>query len=90
MKSDYALQHEQHHFDITYYHACRFIQKLKAAAFTRSNYESLLEQLNNETYAEMEKMQDDYDGQTKHARLKEVQYEWNDKVDKLLVSLIIK
>ena len=88
MKNDYGLLHEQHHFDITYLLASRFIQRLKGAAFTRNNYEALLEKINNDTYAELEKMQNDYDGQTKNGQLKDVQGEWNEKVDKLLALAI--
>ena len=90
MKTDYALLHEQHHFDITYFSACQFVKKLKTAIFTRDNYDALIEKLNNETYAELEKMQDDYDGQTKNGQLKDVQAEWNEKIDKLLASIVIR
>jgi len=89
MKSNYALVHEQHHFDITYITACMFVKKLKAANFTLANYESLLDKLNNESYAELEKMQNDYDGQTKNGQLKDVQAEWNKKIDQQLAALII-
>jgi len=90
MKIDYALTHEQHHFDITYIHACRFVRKLRAAAFTRNNYEELLNQINDETYAELEKMQNDYDGQTKNGQLKDAQYAWNKKIDDILSTMVTK
>ena len=88
MNSDYALTHEQHHFDITYINACLFIQKLKAAHFTSNNYEALADQIHDECYEALGKMQDDYDGQTMNGRLPKVQLSWNKKIDKELSSLI--
>ena len=88
MQSDYALLHEQHHFDITYIGACLFINKLRAAAFTLSNYAELVESINNECNAEMEKMQNDYDGQTKNGQVENIQAGWNKKIDELLAALI--
>lgn len=88
MNSDYALVHEQHHFDITYINACLFIQKLKAAHFTSNNYEALVDQIHDECYEALGKMQDDYDGQTMNGRLPKVQLSWNKKIDKELSLLI--
>lgn len=88
MKSDYALLHEQHHFDITYIAACLFVKKLKAANFTLSNYSALIDKINDESYAGLEKMQNDYDGQTKNGQLKDVQAEWNKKIDLQLAALL--
>lgn len=88
MNSDYALMHEQHHFDITYINACLFIQKLKAAHFTSNNYEVLVDQIHDECYEALGKMQDDYDGQTMNGRLPKVQLSWNKKIDKELSLLI--
>lgn len=88
MKSDYALLHEQHHFDITYIAVCLFVKKLKAANFTLSNYSALIDKINDESYAGLEKMQNDYDGQTKNGQLKDVQAEWNKKIDQQLAALL--
>ena len=86
-ESDYALNHEQHHFDITYLVACLFVQKLKEAQFTRTNYDVLLDKIYKECREQLRKMQDDYDGQTKNGQLKYIQTEWNEKIDKQLRSL---
>ncbi len=83
-ESAYALNHEQHHFDITYLVTDLFVKKLKAIKFTRNNYNMLLEQAYVESYNELEKMQNDYDGQTKNGRLKEIQSQWNEKLEKHL------
>jgi FtsZ-binding cell division protein ZapB len=83
-ESDYALNHEQHHFDVSYIATCRFIEKLKAAKFTVANYDDLLTKIYNESTTEMESLQNDYDGQTKNGRLKDVQEQWNKKINTML------
>ena len=88
-ESNYALTHEQHHFDITYIVAYQFIQKLKVAKFTWHNYDTLLDKIYTESRLLLKKMQDDYDGQTKNGQLKTIQADWNDKIDKQLKSLSI-
>ena len=87
-KNEYVLGHEQHHFDITYIAVCLFVKKLKAANFTLSNYSALIDKINDESYAGLEKMQNDYDGQTKNGQLKDVQAEWNKKIDQQLAALL--
>ena len=87
--NDYALGHEQHHFDIAYLATCLFIRKLKAARFTMDNYADLLDQLYNESYDELERMQNQYDGETMNGRLKNVQADWNNKIDLQLSSTAI-
>jgi hypothetical protein len=83
-QSNYALTHEQHHFDVTYIVTDLFIQKLRAAKFTRNNYGDVVEKIYTETCRELEKMQNEYDGQTKNGQLKNIQAEWNDKIEKRL------
>lgn len=89
MDTDYALTHEQHHFDITYINTCSFIQKLRAAKFTFSNYNSLVDDIYDECYGSLRKMQDDYDGQTSNGRIKRAQSDWNARIDNMLTRLII-
>ncbi len=87
MASEYALLHEQHHFDLTYIQACLFFQKLKAAEFTVDNCPSLLDKINAACYEELNKMQNDYDGQTKNGQLKNIQAQWNKRIDLQLASI---
>ncbi|HMC99758.1 MAG TPA: hypothetical protein VKH37_06390 [Ferruginibacter sp.] len=89
LANDYALTHEQHHFDITYIATCMFIQKLRAAKFTMDNYATLLEQIYNESYDLLERMQNEYDGKTMNGRLRNVQLEWNKKIDLQLSTVAI-
>lgn len=88
MSTAYALEHEQHHFDITYINTCLFFKKLKEAKLNRSNYNALSEKIYNECVEALHQMQDAYDGETLNGRKKEVQAVWNDKINKQLASLI--
>ena len=65
------------------------IKKLKAAKFTRNNYDTLLDEIYTESRLQLKQMQDDYDGQTKNGQLKNIQTEWNDKIEKQLKLLSI-
>jgi len=87
MNTSYALLHEQHHFDITYIYACLFIQKLRLTRFTINNYAALIDKIHDECFTELDKMQDEYDGQTKNGRVNRQQSFWNKKIDRQLDSL---
>jgi FtsZ-binding cell division protein ZapB len=80
----YTLNHEQHHFDITYLAAKMFIDKVKTASLTTSNMNEVLDKLYKECTATMKKMQNDYDGETKNGQLKDKQAEWNNIINRLL------
>ena len=87
MNTNYALLHEQHHFDITYINTVAFIQKLKEAHFSQHNYQLVVDRIHDECFNALEKMQNDYDGETSNGRIKPVQEFWNKKIDNLLTSL---
>jgi len=89
MKTAYALLHEQHHYDITYINTCLFIQKLNAAKLTRSNFTSVVEKIHDECFAALNKMQDEYDGETANGRIENMQMSWNKKIDELLAAFTI-
>ncbi|RYY68217.1 MAG: hypothetical protein EOO13_12930 [Chitinophagaceae bacterium] len=78
--SDYVLNHEQHHFDISFIAATMFLEKLKTAGITKANYNSVLPKLYNDCVALMNKMQNEYDGQTKNGQLMDMQSQWNNLV----------
>ena len=88
MDTDYGLLHEQHHFDITYINACLFVQKLRAARFTRDNFSSLVDKIHDECFAILDKMQDDYDAETRNGRVPRQQSLWNKKIERELDALI--
>lgn len=86
MRSDYALVHEQHHFDITYLWACRFMAKLKAANFSDNNYNEVAERIYDECFHGLENNQNEYDGETRNGRIKSEQESWNRKIDGQLAA----
>jgi hypothetical protein len=89
MKTNYALTHEQHHFDITFLNTTLFVKKLKEAAFNKSNYNSVIEKIYDECFSALNKMQNDYDGETSNGRIENMQQYWNKKIDSQLAELII-
>ena len=89
MDSEYALLHEQHHYDITYINACLFIKRLKEAQFNSGNYDYLVEKIHDESFSDLQKMQDDYDGQTSNGRINRMQSFWNKKIDQQLETIVI-
>ena len=88
MDSEYALLHEQHHYDITYINACLFIQKLKEAPFNRINFNQLVDKIHDDCFDALSKMQDAYDGETLNGRINQQQKNWNKKIDQQLAALL--
>jgi hypothetical protein len=86
MNTNYALLHEQHHFDVTYINALLFVQKLKAAKFSKSNCSALSAQIHDDCFKALNKMQNEYDGETSNGRKPAVQAEWNKKIDGQLAA----
>ena len=82
----YILNHEQHHFDISYIAACIFIDKIQSVVMTNSDYNTLLPRVYDECIEIMNKMQDDYDGQTRNGQETAQQDKWNKFInDKLVI-----
>ena len=75
--TEYILNHEQQHFDISFIAASIFLEKLKTTRITQSNYNVVLPNLYKECCNIMNKMQDEYDVQTKNGQLKDEQERWN-------------
>lgn len=86
-KTNYILNHEQHHFDITYLVATMFIEKLKQQKITISNANTLLPKIYNDCCDIMNKMQDEYDLQTAHGQDKEMQQQWHETITKRLAAI---
>lgn len=83
----YILTHEQHHFDISYIAANMFVEKLRSTVFTIANFNQLLPKVYTESCSIMNKMQDEYDRQTKNGQLRDIQFKWNDFVDKKISQI---
>ncbi|MEP7164018.1 MAG: hypothetical protein ABI741_04945 [Ferruginibacter sp.] len=77
----YILNHEQHHFDISYIAACIFVDKIQSAIITTKDYNSLLPRIYDECIDAMNKMQDDYDGQTRNGQETAFQEKWDKFID---------
>ena len=73
----YILTHEQHHFDVSYLAAGIFMNKIKNTVITTSNINTVLPKIYKECCDMMNKMQDDYDGQTMNGQLEDKQKKWN-------------
>lgn len=76
-KTGYILLHEQGHFDISYLAAQLFIQKAKELSSDAIACNKSLPELYNNVIAQMQKMQSDYDTQTKNGQLEVLQDKWN-------------
>jgi hypothetical protein len=83
----YILLHEQHHFDVSYIAAAIFVDKLQSTKFTTANYTATLTSLYNESCSIMNKMQNDYDGQTKNGQVKDEQARWNALINSRVNSI---
>ncbi len=82
--SEYALNHEQEHYDI----ALTFTYILQAALsgrdYSMNNYQAEIDSLYEAVYKKYDKTQDDYDGETKHGLVKEIQSLWDMRIKKCL------
>lgn len=83
-RDDYALNHEQRHFDITKIIAEQFKQKVAAQALTPDTYEAFLNMQYLDSLRDLHAMQKAYDKETSHGLNQLAQSAWNDKIDKAL------
>lgn len=79
-KHDYALRHEQLHFDITRLVAERFREKLLAEDLQPDEYDSRIQFLFLESFREMNKLQEQYDDETAHSINRAAQARWDEKI----------
>ncbi len=80
VSTDYHLEHEQHHFDITRLGAEKFVDELKKAHFTTDNYKTLVNTIFSNVYKENNDLQQQYDNETKNSINVAKQKEWNEKI----------
>lgn len=83
-KNDYALNHEQRHFDITRVVGNRLTNKLKALMVTPENYEAAVNDAYFDSYREMNRLQEIYDARTRHGLDKDAQSRWNEIIEQAL------
>jgi hypothetical protein len=89
-REDYALNHEQRHFDITKLVAEHFKQKIMAMKLPPDNYDGEINVEYLETLRELNRMQTQYDRETHHGTDHEEQARWNEQIDKELRALGVK
>ncbi|MDQ4141099.1 MAG: hypothetical protein M3142_11310 [Bacteroidota bacterium] len=77
----YSLNHEQRHFDIVKLVAERFKRKIHPDSLTLDDYNSIVQYKFIESFREMNKMQEKYDGETGHGTNAAAQEAWNARID---------
>lgn len=84
MKTDYILQHEQGHFDITELYARQLNKALLDYRFDKRTYKQDLNRIYADVVRAKEEFQQLYDGQTDHSRKKGIQRMWSERIEELL------
>lgn len=82
--TDYILAHEQGHFDITEIFARKLYQGLQNYNFNRRSFKRDINEIYQAIVNEKEDFQQMYDGESDHSRNRKIQYEWLDKIQKML------
>ncbi|MBS0025834.1 hypothetical protein ACTJJ0_09775 [Chitinophaga sp. 22321] len=80
-RNNYALAHEQLHFDITRLVVERFKQKLRQTALNRDDYDSIIQYQYLQSFREMNRLQYKFDQETNHGLNPAAQIRWRDKVN---------
>jgi predicted secreted Zn-dependent protease len=83
-KTDYILQHEQGHFDITEIFARKLAKTIQEYDFNPRQYQHDLSDIYKRIMDEKEDFQNQYDKETDFSRNKERQAEWLKKIEKEL------
>lgn len=89
-RNPYGLNHEQRHFDIVKLVAEHFKQKMRPENLTLEDYNSIMQYQYLESFREMNRLQDQYDGETRHGIDEAAQQQWNNRIDEELRSFGIK
>ncbi|HVV54206.1 MAG TPA: hypothetical protein VHC47_02710, partial [Mucilaginibacter sp.] len=89
-RDDYALNHEQRHFDIAKIVAERFKHKILAMQLPVDDYDGPIDMQYFETLRELTAMQKRYDNETRHGLDRAMQAEWDKKIDQELKTDGIK
>ena len=83
-QNDYALNHEQRHFDIAKIVAEHFKQRIKAENLPVANYDGPVNVDYLDAYREMDSLQLQYDNETNHGANHTSQERWNERIDQEL------
>jgi hypothetical protein len=88
--SDYALNHEQRHFDLEKIVSEHFKQKILDMKLPPDNFDGPINVEYLETLREATRLQKQYDAETAHGTNYAAQARWNEKIDKELKAYGIK
>jgi hypothetical protein len=77
--SEYILKHEQTHFDISELHARKLRKKLSGLSAT-AEVKAEADKLYSETEQQRRSMQQAFDTESDHSKLKNAEFEWRDYV----------
>jgi len=80
----YNLNHEQRHFDLVQLVVERYKRRVPADSLTLADYNSQLQYQYIESYREMNRVQDQYDAETRHGLDPAAQQRWNQRIDEEL------
>jgi hypothetical protein len=83
-ESDYGLNHEQRHFDVTRIVGKRLSHRLESMEINPDNYDGLVNGAFFDAFREMNRLQEIYDGQTRHGMDSGAQSRWNAILDQAL------
>ncbi|WP_439880836.1 hypothetical protein ACSX1A_16980 [Pontibacter sp. MBLB2868] len=86
----YSLNHEQRHFDIVKLVAERFKQKIQPDSLDLADYNSIIQYQYIESFREMNRLQDQYDNETRHGIDQVAQQRWNQRIDAEFKELGLK
>ncbi|HEX8530874.1 MAG TPA: hypothetical protein VF646_12675, partial [Cytophagales bacterium] len=89
-REEYALNHEQRHFDLVKLVAERFKRKVLADTLTVEDYDGQIGYEYLESYREMNRLQEQYDGETGHGLDRAAQERWNRRIDEELKAFRVK
>lgn len=83
-KTNYILSHEQGHFDLAEVFARKLHMRMTEYQFNAKTAQKDLKKIYQEVTSEKEKVQNDYDKETKHSINKSKQAEWLERIDSML------
>ncbi|WP_345160522.1 hypothetical protein [Pontibacter saemangeumensis] len=89
-RNAYGLNHEQRHFDIVKLVAERFKKKLTPERLTLEDFNSIIQYEYIESFREMNRLQEQYDNETRHGLDEAAQASWNKRIDEELRAFRIK
>jgi len=89
-RTAYTLKHEQRHFDITKIIVERFKRRIQPDSLSIDDYNSIVQYQFIEAFRDMNRMQKQYDEETRHGQDPLAQERWNLKIDAELRTFGVK